>query len=302
MDKLRALKYFLKVVETANFSKAAKAFAVPASSVSRRIRDLENDLGVELFYRSTRIVKLTDLGQLYFEQVKDIVKDLDYADDLVNQRSKVPSGVVKITAMPSYGTSRLMPALEGVRKNFPDIILDVELTDQVTDVSRGHVDIAIRASANLPDRVVARKLSSHDFILIASPDYLEKYGQPENSSELLKHQTLLYRGPSKILYWQLDKEGVWSELVTKPALISNDGGAIMQSALAGQGLALLPGWGVRDYIDSGALVEIELTNERVSVSRATESGIFLLYHKPRYTVLKIKAVVDYLVTQLSEPL
>ncbi|MBL4907983.1 MAG: LysR family transcriptional regulator [Sneathiella sp.] len=300
MDKVRALRYFLKVAETSNFTRAAKAFSVPASSVSRRIRDLESELGVELFYRSTRIVKLSALGQLYYEHVKDIVTALDYADDLVSQRSKVPSGILKITAMPSYGTIRLMPALEKLHNLYPEIILDVELTDQVSDLARSQVDIAIRASANLPDRFVARKLSGHRFVLIASPAYLEQQGTPKIADDLLKHKTLLYRGPNGILHWQAKTENVWRELKTNPVFISNDGSAIMRAALSGQGIALLPEWGVLEDLQRGVLKEVTLDNERVSVTRASESGIYLLYHRPRYNVLKIKAAVDFLVTELSQ--
>ncbi|MCW9036166.1 MAG: LysR substrate-binding domain-containing protein [Rhodospirillales bacterium] len=300
MDKIRALRYFLKVAETASFTKAAKTFSVPASSVSRRIRDLESELRVELFHRSTRIVKLSALGQVYYEQVKDIVSALDYADELVSQRSKVPSGVLRITAMPGYGTARLLPALEKLHVQYPEIILDVELTDQVTDIARDQVDIAIRASSNLPDRAVAKKLSDNEFVLIASPEYLEQNGVPLKADDLLAHKTLLYRGPNGILHWQAKTKDVWRELKTSPVYISNDGSALVQAALTGQGIALLPKWGVIDNLNDKSLIELNMEEDHVSVARVSESGIYLLYLKPRYNVLKIKAAVDFLVTELSQ--
>jgi DNA-binding transcriptional LysR family regulator len=295
MDKIRALRYFLKVAETSSFTMAAKALSVPASSVSRRIRDLEAELKIDLFHRSTRVVKLSALGQIYYEQVKDIVAALDNADDFVSQRSEVPSGVLRITAMPGYGTLVLQPVLEKLRKFYPEIILDVELTDQVSDISKNEVDIAIRASSVLPVRAVARKLSDNRFVLMASPEYLETNGVPMKTEDLVNHQTLLYRGPNGILHWQAKTDDTWRELSTKPVYISNDGSALIQAVLAGQGIALLPKWAV-----GNELRELGMEEERVSVTRALDSGIYLLYLKPRYRILKIKAAVDFLVAELSQ--
>lgn len=300
MDKIRALRYFLKVAETSSFTMAAKALSVPASSVSRRIRDLEAELKIDLFHRSTRVVKLSALGQIYYEQVKDIVAALDNADDFVSQRSEVPSGVLRITAMPGYGTLVLQPVLEKLRKFYPEIILDVELTDQVSDISKNEVDIAIRASSVLPVRAVARKLSDNRFVLMASPEYLETNGVPMKTEDLVNHQTLLYRGPNGILHWQAKTDDTWRELSTKTVYISNDGSALIQAVLAGQGIALLPKWAVVNELEKGALRELGMEEERVSVTRALDSGIYLLYLKPRYRILKIKAAVDFLVAELSQ--
>jgi DNA-binding transcriptional LysR family regulator len=300
MDKIRALRYFLKVAETSSFTMAAKALSVPASSVSRRIRDLEAELKIDLFHRSTRVVKLSALGEIYYVQVKDIVAALDNADDFVSQRSEVPSGVLRITAMPGYGTLVLQPVLEKLRKFYPEIILDVELTDQVSDISKNEVDIAIRASSVLPVRAVARKLSDNRFVLMASPEYLETNGVPMKTEDLVNHQTLLYRGPNGILHWQAKTDDTWRELSTKPVYISNDGSALIQAVLAGQGIALLPKWAVGNELEKGALRELGMEEERVSVTRALDSGIYLLYLKPRYRILKIKAAVDFLVAELSQ--
>lgn len=299
MDKVRALRYFLKVAETSSFTLAARAFSVPASSVSRRIRDLEAELKVELFIRSTRVVKLSALGQIYHDQVKDIVSALDNADEFVSQHSKVPSGILRITAMPGYGRLVLEPVLERLRQKYPEIILDVELTDQVSDITKNEVDIAIRATSVLPERAVAKKLSNNRFVLIASPEYLEKNGVPMTTEDLLNHQSLLYRGPNGILHWQAKTKGTWRELRTNPAYISNNGFALMQAAIAGQGIALLPEWGVSLELESGALRTFNIKETRVSVGRVTDSGIYLVYLKPRYGILKIKAAVDFLVGELS---
>ncbi|MFT5997380.1 MAG: DNA-binding transcriptional LysR family regulator, partial [Glaciecola sp.] len=116
MDKLRALKYFLEVAETGSFSGAAKVLGVPASSVSRRIQDLEVQLGALLIQRSTRVVQMTELGALYLEQISPAIQALDDADNLIEQHSDIPSGVLKISAIPGYGRFCLEPALAKLRK------------------------------------------------------------------------------------------------------------------------------------------------------------------------------------------
>jgi len=299
MDKLRALRYFLKVAQTENFTGAAKAFGVPASSISRRIQDLEKELGVELFFRSTRVVRLTALGTLYYDHVQAAVKAIDHGDEIVSQKSKVPTGTLRITAMPGYGKVRLLPVLEKFRALYPQIILDVELTDQVADMAQSQADIAIRASANLPERSVARRLSGNRFILMASPDYLQRQGTPSSLRELLGHPALIYRGPNGILLWQAQIDHIWRELQMSPTFISNDGSALLEAAVAGQGVALLPEWGIAKELEDKSLVEIALKDATVSVTRALDSGIFLLYNRPKYSVNRVKVAVEFLVTHLT---
>ena len=300
MDKIRALKYFIKVAETSSFSSAAKALSLPPSSVSRRIKDLESELKVNLFHRSTRVVKLTDLGQIYFEQVREILTALENVDDFVSQRSQTPSGVLRISTMPGYGVLVLQPILEKFSEHFPDIILDIEYSNQIIDITQNEVDIAIRGTSTLPDRAVAKKLSNNEFILIASPKYIAKNGAPMVAEDLAEHRTLMYRGPNGILQWQAKIKNQWHELKTKPKYISNDGISLRKAAIDGQGIALLPKWGIKNELRSGLLQEIFLTDETVSISRVPGSGIYLLYLRPRYQILKIKAAVDFFVSELTE--
>ena len=300
MDKIRALRYFLKVAETSSFTTAANILSVPASSISRRIKDLEAELQVELFHRSTRVVKLSALGEIYYEQVKGIVADLDNADDFVSQVSQIPSGLLRISVMPGYATLALQPALEKLNLLYPEIVFDIELTNRISDITQNEVDIAIRGTSVLPDRAVAKKLCDNDFILVASPNYLNKYGTPTSIEELLLHRTLLYRGPNGILHWQTLRNDQWKELKTTPRFISNDGLSLIHAASSGQGIALLPRWGITQELVHTHLIEITLPETYISVSRSLDSGVYLLYLRPRYRILKIRAVVDFLIAELSQ--
>lgn len=300
MDKLRAIKYFIKVADTGSFTSAAKSLGVPTSSVSRRIQDLENELDTILFHRSTRLVKLTELGALYLEQISPAVNAVDDANDVISKHAQTPSGILRVTASPGFGRFKLIPALQKLKALYPDIIIDIELTDKLVNLSQNEVDIAIRSTANPPERSVARKLSNNNFILVASPDYLNKHGTPKTLHELNTHKTLLFRGPNDVLSWQAKTEEGWSELNLPMAFISNDGEALVEEALAGTGIGLIPAWGIKEHLTNKRLIKINLKDATVSIDRSENSGIYLLYHRPKYSIQKIKTSVDFLMTELSE--
>jgi DNA-binding transcriptional LysR family regulator len=298
MDKLRAMQYLLKVADTLSFSRAAKAFGVPASSISRRITDLEAELGVELLHRTTRTVRLTEIGALYLEQVRAGMAQLNDAEELVGQRSSTPSGTLRISTMPSYGQLLLMPALQDFCERYPDIVLDVHLSDALVDLGRDQIDIAIRGGRQPQDRVVARKLDPNRFVLAASPQYLAQMGTPRTLDDLLGHRALMYRGPNMVIRWQgLDEDG-WREIPITPAFISNDGASLIAMACKHRGLVLLSEWGLKGFLRRGELVQVTL-DQPVSVSRGGEAGIYLLYLQTRYQIPKVRVAVEFLVERLG---
>ena len=300
MDKLRALQYLVKVADTLSFSRAARAFGVPASSISRRITDLEAELGVELLHRTTRMVRLTEVGALYVEQVRAGMAQLGDADELVAQRSSAPSGTLRISAMPGYGRMLLMPALLDFKQLYSDVVLDVHLSDALVDLGRDQIDIAIRGGRQPQDRIVARKLDPNRFMLAASPQYLARMGTPRTLAELEEHRALMYRGPSAVLKWQgLDEDG-WRELAVEPAFISNEGASLIELACQHGGLVLLSAWGLRPQLESGELVEVKL-EQPVSVSRGGDGGIYMLYLQTRYRIPKVRVAVEFLLERLGQP-
>ena len=190
MDKLQAIRYFLKLSETLSFKGTAQHFGVPASTVSRSIKGLEKELGVILLERTTRSVRLTETGEWYRSEVMGPVQALYHAEEMVEAHSKEASGRVRITAMVGYGEICLNPVLERFRAKHPGIVCDVELSDRYLDLSSGDVDIAIRATADPPESFVARRLHDHRYVLVASPEYLEKHGRPQGLDDFEGHKTL----------------------------------------------------------------------------------------------------------------
>ena len=299
MDQLRALRYFSKLAQTLSFSETADYFRVPSSSVSRRIKDLEENLGIELFLRTTRSVSLTDLGVLYLAEIKTALQTIEIADEMCKAQSISPSGTVRITAMPAYAELYVLPAINKMRKLYPDLEFELNITDQTLSLSSNDADIAIRATSDLPEQVVARRLSKHNFILVASPDFLNQNGKPQTSDDLNRFPVFMYRTPHGVLNWQAQKNQTWKDIELTPKYVSNHGQSLLDSVVGGQGIALLPSWGVANEISTGQLQEIELKDGMLSTSGDLEMNMYLLYHPPKFQLKKIKLTVDFLYKELN---
>ena len=301
MDKIRALECFAAVAKFRSFSAAAKSLGVEASSVSRRVQELEANLGVVLIHRTTRVVKLTELGELYLNDIRPLIAGLAHADDTIRDRPDEPAGTVRISALPGYGEVCVMPVLKRLMSRYPDLVFDFETTDQVTSLDDSNIDIAIRGTGAPPERSIARKLTSNEFILVGSEAYLHRYGHPKSLDDLQAHKVLLYRGPNSVLSWQAKRGDEWLEVPNPPSFVSNVGRLLVDEALAGTGLALVPIWGVRDYLSSGELSHVTLDDATLYISRNANAGIYLIYHRPKYTLKKVQTVVDYLIAELTGP-
>lgn len=299
MDQLRALRYFSKLAQTLSFSETADYFRVPSSSVSRRIKDLEENLGIELFLRTTRSVSLTDLGVLYLAEIKTALQTIEIADEMCKAQSISPSGTVRITAMPAYAELYVLPAIDKMRKLYPDLEFDLNITDQTLSLSSNDADIAIRATSDLPEQVVARQLSKHNFILVASPDFINQNGKPQTSDDLNLFPIFMYRTPRGVLNWQAKKNQTWKDIELTPKYVSNHGQSLLESVVSGQGIALLPSWGVAKEISTGQLQEIELKDGRLSTSGDLKMNMYLLYHPPKFQLKKIRLTIDFLYKELN---
>ena len=147
---------------------------------------------------------------------------------------------------------------------------------------------------------MARKLTANQFVLVASPHYVETHGRPTTLGELKQHKALLYRRPDGLLHWQAKTADGWEELRLNLAFASNQGYALLDQALAGTGIALLAEWGVANQIGDGGLVRIVIDDADVAISRNADSGIYLLYERPKYGLKKIQVAVDFLLSALVE--
>ncbi|WP_435235783.1 LysR family transcriptional regulator [Psychromonas sp. PT13] len=298
MDQLRALKYFVKVVEHGSFSKAAVLFSVPPSSLSRRIADLESDLGATLLKRTTRSVNLTEIGEIYYQQVKEVLSLLAHSDETVKTYQATPMGVLNINATVGFGEQILLPLLDKFNLLYPQITLNVSLSDDLSTLSRDNVDLAIRGGYAPDERVIAIKLMDQNFILAAAPSYLKDYGTPHHAMELKQHKGLYFKTPNGLIPWVAEIEGQHQDVSAEQALISNNAKWLINKALAGLGILMMPRWALTSYLKSGELEELTIT-PNIEITQQKNLGIFLLYQKQRHQVPKIKAAVDFLTSEIK---
>jgi len=299
VDQLKALKYFVKVVETGSFTKAAKMLSVPSSSLSRRVADLEQSLGATLLTRSTRSVNLTEIGQTYYQQVREILASLAYSDELVRSYQSTPMGILHISSMVGFGERMLLPLLDEFSALYPEIMLNVSLSDEVTMLVRDQVDIAIRGGYAPDERVIAIKLMENNFIPVAASSYLQESGTPVTALELNKHKGLYFKTPTGATPWLCQIKGQWQDVSAEAVLVSNNGRWLVDKAIAGMGILMMPRWALNPYLVSGELHELHL-KPPISITQNANLGVFLLYQKQRYQVPKVKAAVDFLIAKVKD--
>lgn len=299
MDQLRALRYFVAVVETGSFTRAAVRYGVPPSSLSRRVADLEASLGATLLKRTTRVVRLTEVGRSYYQQVDAIIRMLEQSDESVRLYHSEPMGRLCISSMVGFGELVLIPLLDQFSKQYPKVVLDVHLSDELSAFDRDDIDIAIRGGYAPNERVVAVNLMSNEFFPVAAASYLEKAGIPTHPFELKAHKGLFFKTPTGPTPWLCYADGQWHDVSGEQVMVSNSGNWLLEKAFNGEGIIFLPKWVTRRWLDTGELVEIEFDTP-LSVTQHPDSSVSLLYQKPRYLVPKIKVAVDFIVSALKE--
>ena len=299
MDQLRALRYFSKVVETGSFTRAAEEFSVPPSSLSRRIADLEKDLGASLLKRSTRVVQVTEIGQLYYRQVQDILFQLEQSDETVRSYQAKPMGQLRISSMVGFGERLLLPVLDEFKERHPEIVLDISLSDELSTLGRDEVDVAIRGGYAPNERVQAIRLMDNEFIPVAAPAYLDRMGTPQKATELRDHLGLFFRTPNGPTPWLCEIDGQWHDVSAPAVAVSNTGRWLAELAVRGEGIMMAPRWSLQEYFKREELIELQL-DRPLRITQNPDLGVFLLYQKQRYLVPKVKVAVDFLVARFKE--
>ncbi|NMH66270.1 LysR family transcriptional regulator [Shewanella salipaludis] len=293
MDQLRALKYFTATAEAGNFSAAAKRFEVPASSISRRIADLEASLGAQLLTRTTRSVALTEVGRQYLQQVKGVLAQLEQCNKAVREYQTIPTGTLKISSMVGFGERMLIPILDEFATLYPDVLLEVVLSDELSKLGRDDVDIAIRGGFAPDERVVAIQLMDNQFVAAASALYLNKAGMPASTSDLKSHRGLYFKTPMGATPWWSEIQGQWQDVSAPSILTTNNGKWLVRKAIEGWGILMMPRWVLQPHFDKDELQELTFA-EPLSITQNQDLGVYMLYQKLAYATPKVKAAVDFI--------
>lgn len=289
MRDWQGVSEFVAVAEQQSFTAAAQKLGLSVAQVSRNVSDLEKRLAVKLLYRSTRRVSLTEEGSLYLQHCRHLVQSLDEANRTMSNLKAVPQGTLKITAPVYFGETRIAPVLHDFLSEYPDIELDLQLTNDKLDLIQGSFDLAIRLGQLHDSSLIARRLGKRTHYLVASPTYLDRWGTPDDISALSQHQCLT----GTLEHWRFMQAGKSIQFRPRGRIRCNSGLALMDAALKGLGLAQLPDYYVAERINKGQLIAV------MDNYREPDDGIWALYPQNRHLSAKVRRVVDFLQQALS---
>ncbi|MEO9899302.1 LysR family transcriptional regulator [Nisaea sp.] len=289
MDTLTAMKVFCSVVENDSLAGASRTLNVSPSVVSKQLSGLEDRLGVRLLNRTTRRVSLTEVGSAYYERCKRILADVDEAEIAVSQAHSAPRGLLKVTAPTTFAHRHVAPHLPEFLDRYPEVEVQLLVNDRVVDLVDEGIDLAIRIAQLKDSSLIARKLAVNHRMIVASPDYLKKWGQPETPDQLNDHSLITYAPGNPINDWHFMVDNQQKILRAKGTLAMNNGDSVLQTVLSGGGLAMLAAFMAGEHVKSGKLVTLLEDYVREDVP------IYAVYPSGRHLSPKVRAFVDFLV-------
>lgn len=293
MDKLSAMNAFVKVVATRSYAEAGRRLGVTRSAVSKAVIDLERSLGARLLDRTTRRVSPTEAGLAYYERCVAIIAQVEETEIQISRLHDEPRGVLKINAPMSFGMLYLAGAVADFMVRHSDLHVELTLDDRFIDPLAEGVDVTLRIGTLTDSSLIARRLAPARRVLVASPDYLARHGEPENLAELAQHRCLNYGHAVFLQRWQLTEAGKPISVPITAALSSNNGDVLRAAALRGNGITALPTFMVGPDIEEGRLALVLPRNQ------PTDLGIYALYAPNRYLAAKTRVFIDFLVERFG---
>ncbi len=292
MDKLRSMEVFVSVVDAGSFTAVARALDMSTVMVSKHIAALEGQLGARLLNRTTRRQSLTEIGELYCEQCRQILEQVRTAESGAAAMRATARGTLKVSAPVAFGSECLAPAMASYLDQYPDVSMDLELSNRLSDVVEEGLDAAVRIGHLDDSAMVARPLRPYGMAICASPAYLERFGTPRTPADLANHHCLDFLHWRRHLRWRLDGADAMTALPPS-RFRSNNGQALKHAALAGLGIIMQAEIVLADEIRRGAL--IPLLKEFIPSPRP----MHLIYPSDRQPTPKLTTFIEFLVQRFG---
>jgi DNA-binding transcriptional LysR family regulator len=291
--KIEHLKLFVRLAITNNISLAGRELGVSPAVASAHIIKLEEELGVRLVHRTTRKVSLTEDGVAFLPHAEEVLSSIGSARAAVGAGELLPKGTLRVTAPSSFGRMHLVPALKGFLSRYPDLALDLRLSDSIVDLVEGGFDIAIRNADLKNSTLIARKLAPDNRIVCASPDYLTKFGEPSSPHDLHDHGCINLIGLES---WIFDTPDGLVTIKTTGNFRTDHGEAVRDACVNGIGIAISSTWSVYQHLERGELVQILQDYPLVS-----ETAIWAVYPSSRLLAPKVRVFIDYFTECYGSP-
>jgi DNA-binding transcriptional LysR family regulator len=299
MKALDSLRIFVATLRKGSLSAAGRSLSLSPATISRRISALEDELGVQLVDRTSRTLKITEAGQAFLERAEVVLEAMAEAEQAARNARLLPEGRLRIHSRMQIGLRVIAPLLPRFSERYPDIQVEIELSEHPVNLVEQDFDIDIRTGASSDSSFVIKRLLSSDEVLVASPSFAKAHPRIRHPSDLPQVKCLTYRREKEATTWKyIDAERQQQELPIQGVLSSNNGEVLRLAAIGGMGIALLSEPTVRSCIEDGSLVRL-LPDFRFAV-RGFSNGIYAVFRHSATLPLKVRAFVDFIADALRE--
>ena len=293
MNRFDEMQAFVGVVDAGSFVRGAEALGMSKPAVSRHVSALETRLGVRLLQRTTRRLSLTAEGQQFYTRCRSLLDDMADAEGELTSKSREVGGLLRVNAPLTFGILHLAPLWAAFKSRYPNVALDVTLSDRVVDLVDEGYDLAIRIARLADSALVSRRLATTRMVLCASPKYLRKHGRPKHPTDLAAHATIAYTYWANGDDWSFTGPDGEVTVRVKPWMHTNNGDSCRASALAHHGIVMQPTFRVGDDLAAGTLVEL------LPQYRGVELGIYAVYPTRRHLAPRVRALIDFLAAHFA---
>lgn len=288
MSRFNDLFWLVEVVDAGTLKAAAEKNNVSSAAVSKRLKQLEDRLGVQLLIRGTRKVRTTEAGELYYQRGRGLLDEFRDLEANVSSTRETLTGSIRINAPLSFGLSLLAEPVQSFLQQYPSLNINVHLDDGYIDIQNSNYDLVIRIGALEDSSIIARRISSTKLICCASKSYLKERGIPHTPQELHAHNCLVYEQQSRYSSWHFIDNGVGIDVPVSGDLISNNGEFLREAAVKGLGVVYLP-----EFIASSSLLSGELEKILCEFSADT-IGVYAMYPSRHFLPLKVNRLIEHL--------
>lgn len=291
MDLLAALRIFMRIAETGSFSAVAREMGATQPAVSRQIAALEDHLGARLFQRSTRSLTQTEDGRDLMPHARAVIEAVEATEAAIGRRRVSPAGLVRLGCPSVFGRLYVAPRLHTLLTRYPDMSVDLAMSDTVVDMVQEGLDLSIRVGEVQDGNLVARRIGSTTAIAVASEAYLARAGEPMHPTDLAQHECIIFSRIPQPEVWNFDGPDGKFAVPVVGRLRTNAIEAVLEAAMAGMGVALIPVWMMRDELMASRLQQI------LQAWRPPRRPISVVYPSRRFLAPRTRAVIDFLVDE-----
>lgn len=289
MPDLDRFEIFTYVAQTCSLSQTTKHLQLTKASLSKQIKKLETDLGVDLFLRIGQRLHLTEQGEILLQQCMRLKKELDDTRAICKDFHAIPKGILHVVALDYFAKKLIYPRLDEFMKKYPELEMIIDISERIPNFEHEQVDIAVGFSLIAPNNIVQRSITTTRHVMCASPTYLKKHAEPKTLNDLKKHRYIGHFARNEICSSHL-KSGY--EIKIKPTLVLNNVSGMIECAKAGLGIVQLPHYVLEELLKSGELIEV------LSFYQAVNAPVYYFYPKFRYTQPKVRCFIDYFLSSV----